>query len=624
MMKQIWIYDVEIYLNFHCATFQTRDGSDTRSFVIHELLNQSDSYLEFLETEVDGLIGFNNLNYDSPIINYLYLLLKQYLDPLDICMRLYEVSNKLISGDKDDELVNRLRKYKKWKEIDLFKIHHFDNKAKRTSLKAVGIAIKFPNIQDLPINPDKFILDLDEINTIVRYNVNDVEITRQLFDLTKPMIRMREQFGAKYGIDIINANDTQIGSRLIGKYLCHVLNISPYILNEMRTFRKEIDLSKIILSGIKFETPEFNSILQRFKSTILTQTKNAFKDLYVILQGVKYAFGSGGIHGANNPGVYTAAADESIVLVDVSSFYPNLAIKNRFYPKHLTEKFCDVYDNIYQTRLEAKRKGDKVIDSGLKLALNSAFGKSNDVYSFLYDPAFTMKITINGQLLLGMLAESLILKGIEIIQVNTDGIMIRCKNESIPEIKQICSIWETNTQLALDYDLFSKVIMRDVNSYIAIYKSDKAPKLKGTFMVDRELYKDHSMRIVRLAVFEYYTNGIPVEKTIYEHNDIYDFCLRYKGNKEWNGEEHSIDDYKEQVTALNKNVRFFISKSGSSLYKKNNKDGREIGIAVGKNITIFNKYFHKEMKDYNIDYGFYITEAYKIIHTVDDGQLKLF
>lgn len=34
----------------------------------------------------------------------------------------------------------------------------------------------------------------------------------------------------------------------------------------------------------------------------------------------------------------------------------------------------------------------------LKLALNSVYGDSNNQYSVFYDPMYTMKITVNGQL----------------------------------------------------------------------------------------------------------------------------------------------------------------------------------------------------------------------------------
>lgn len=625
-MKQLWIYDIEQYRNFHCATFQTRDGTDTRQFVIHELLNQSKDYLKFLQEEVDGLIGFNNLNYDSPIMNRLYDLLNGGLFVVDfINSNLYQLSCELISNSESNE--TKFHRKSRWKELDLFKIHHFDNKAKLTGLKAIGIALKHENIQDLPYDPTDFIDTEEKIYQIVHYNLNDVAITKKLFIITIPKIDMRIKFGEQYGLNVINSNDPQIGSKLIQKYLSKALNIDSYELSKQRTFRKEIKLNDIILPYIHFQTEPFNNILKYFQNTIVTKTKDAFSDLSLVKNEVKYVFGTGGIHGCKRSGVYIAEADESIILLDVNSFYPNIAIKNSFYPQHLTKKFCLVYDDIYQQRLKAKRSGDKIIDEGLKLSCNAVFGKSNDVYSFLYDPAFTMKITVNGQLLLAMLTERLILANVEILQVNTDGIMIRCKKSNEDNIKSICAEWESLTKLSLDYDYFTKIIMLNVNNYIAVYVGDsevKKTKQKGVFLIERELHKDHSMKIVRKAILDYFVYNIPVEETIRNHTDIYDFCIRHKSIGAWKAEAHSLKDWEEKVDNLNKNVRFFVSISGSSLYKKNKKDNRQIGIRVGKTVTLFNQYFEKPMNEYNIDYAYYIKEAYDIIYSVDDGQLNLF
>ena len=103
--------------------------------------------------------------------------------------------------------------------------------------------------------------------------------------------------------------------------------------------------------------------------------------------------------------------------------YPNIAISNRVYPEHLTEKFCDIYEDVYNQRKSfAKGTAENAM---LKLALNSVYGDSNNKYSVFYDPKYTMNITINGQLSLCLLAEKLLtIEGLKIIQVNTDGVTV--------------------------------------------------------------------------------------------------------------------------------------------------------------------------------------------------------
>ncbi|MDZ7906352.1 MAG: hypothetical protein U5N55_11680 [Cypionkella sp.] len=70
-----------------------------------------------------------------------------------------------------------------------------------------------------------------------------------------------------------------------------------------------------------------------------------------------------------------------------------------------------------------KTKGKCQEANSLKLAANGTYGKTNDKFSALFDPKHTMAVTINGQLLLSMLAERLMgVPSLRIIQVNTDGI----------------------------------------------------------------------------------------------------------------------------------------------------------------------------------------------------------
>ena len=166
------------------------------------------------------------------------------------------------------------------------------------------------------------------------------------------------------------------------------------------------------------------------------------------------------------------------------SYYPNLAIQNRFYPEHLGEEFCDIYLDVYNTRSQAKTKAKKekdpiaiAINAGLKLGLNGTYGKSNSPYSFFYDPLYTLKTTINGQLFLCMLAEKLADIS-EIIQVNTDGITIKVNKELEKEVYNICKKWEQLTKLELEYAYYNKMVIRDVD-YLRLNPSNCGKLLKS-------------------------------------------------------------------------------------------------------------------------------------------------
>ena len=68
-------------------------------------------------------------------------------------------------------------------------------------------------------------------------------------------------------------------------------------------------------------------------------------------KNVKTDFGLGGVHGAREKGVYESDDDMVIISSDVTSFYPNLAIRNKFSPGHFPkEEFCDQYEWFFNER----------------------------------------------------------------------------------------------------------------------------------------------------------------------------------------------------------------------------------------------------------------------------------
>jgi hypothetical protein len=245
-----------------------------------------------------------------------------------------------------------------------------------------------------------------------------------------------------------------------------------------------------------------------------------------------------------------------------------------------------------------------------------------------------MSITVNGQLLLVMLSEWIYEYGVELCQLNTDGILIYCPKDKIDGVRKLCDKWEELTQLSLDFDYFDKIVQRDVNNYIGKYDMEKmgiedeqkAYKYKGSFEIDKDYHKDHSMRIVPIAISNYFFNDIKPEDTINNHKDIYDFCILSKMTKGWHLENRRITDNGDYVIEkLQKTNRYFISNKGGTLMKCH-EDGRENNLHVGTKVTIFNNVYDvKEFNDYNVNYNFYISKAWKEINNITKNfQTTLF
>jgi hypothetical protein len=265
-----------------------------------------------------------------------------------------------------------------------------------------------------------------------------------------------------------------------------------------------------------------------------------------------------------------------------------------------------------------------VIMEGFKLSANGIYGKSGEESSLLYDPLYTMKTTIGGQMFISLWTEKLVkaIPEIKFLQHNTDGITYLLPRKDLEKAKAVSKEMTDLTGLYIEDNIYTKMVIRDVNNYLAVYE-DGSTKLKGCFEIDKEYHKDPSMRIVPIALKEYFVNGTPIEQTINNHTDIFDFCLRLKTNVKSTPYFKYIHNNEIVNQRLDRTTRYYVSNSGGIINKEFDAT-RSSGVNIGYTVTLFNKYIEKPIKDYNINYNFYISEAYKIKNAVDNGQLSLF
>lgn len=646
MNRNVWVYDIETLKSCFTYTAINIDSEEIVKYVIHRERNDYSELIEHLN-ECKGQIGFNNLNFDYPIIHYMMNLYWKLIRNAKHSFLYDESEQEIIEliYSKAQEIINAQEIYGsfykniairhsevKIPQLDLYKIWHFNNAARATSLKALQIAINYPNVMESEVSHTKEDITLEEVDKILEYNLNDVLSTYEFYKKSLDKIQLRKDIRKTYGLPCANFSDVKIGETLLLSLYSELTDQFDHDVKKGRTYRDSINLNECIFPYIKFESKEFNALLTKLKSTVIVNTKGDFSES-VIYKGFKYDFGTGGIHGCIKPGVYTSDDEYVIIDADVTSLYPSIAVLNRLYPQHLGEGFVDVYNNILNQRKQAKKEGKMSISDALKLSLNGAYGKSNSEDSFLYDPKFTMSITLNGQLMLAMLAERLVdnIPDITILQINTDGITVKLPITGyglmIERYYEICKKWEEDTKLELEYVEYSKMIIRDVNNYIAV-KTDGKCKYKGAFEIDKEYHKDPSFRIIRLALSDYFVKGIAVEETIKNHKNIYDFCGRQKfksdsyGEIAWIDYDQSGNPYKQQQKQQ-RNVRYYISTGGSTFIKRYTKGTSEY-INKGYTVTIFNKYKELPFDEYGINYSFYIKECYKEIEQIENKQLELF
>jgi len=452
----IWIYDLETYPNFFSVAFE---NTHTGVRLFYEIsFRRSDLtgllvFLKYSDIHKHSFAGFNNLSFDYPILHHIITNQGQ-----TTVASIYNKACEIIATPWNQRFTTAIRK-PAIRQIDLQKIHHFDNAAKMTSLKTLEINMGMDSVEELPIKPGTILTD-EQMDTLSKYNFHDIDATCWLYNLTVEQIQLREMLSKMYAVDMTNYPDSKIGSAIFTDEFR-----KRGLPTKGKSPRISINFNDCILDWIKFERFEFNRILQYLKSQIVKETKGVFINLAANVDGIDYVFGSGGLHGSVEHRSFFSDDHYDVVLSDVVSYYPNLAIKNVFYPEHLGPAFCDIYEDLFNKR-KSFPKGTPE-NSALKLALNSAYGNSNSEYSNLYDPQFTMKITLNGQLLLALLIENLIkIPSLEIIFANTDGVMYRVLKTDRGNVKQVCEWWESVTKLELEHDEYKKAFISDVNNYI--------------------------------------------------------------------------------------------------------------------------------------------------------------
>lgn len=632
-MQNNWVYDYETLSNCFIAVFQHYKDEDNRKvFVIWNDRNDLDEMVTFLNQSIQDKewhISYNGLAFDAQITHYIldnYHILKT-LSGNEVARKLYAYAQLVISRSDTKEFQDYPPNRMKIRQIDLFKMNHWDNPAKSSSLKWLQYSMDWINVEEMPIHHTATVTTQEEVDMITSYCINDVRSTARVLILSKEQLALRQTLTKDYGIDLYNASEPRISKELFSYFLCKKLSMDKRTLKNLRTPRTHIALSEIILPYVNFKTPEFNKVLDYFKNQVITNTKGSI-NYSMLYKGVKTDYGLGGIHGVRSADLYEAGAGWTIMTSDVVSFYPNLAIRNGFHPEHLPAKeFIDQYEWFFNERKLIPKSDPR--NYVYKIILNSTYGLSNDENSFLYDPRFTMQITINGQLSLSMLYEMLAenIPGCVPLMQNTDGLEMKIPSNYKDKYLEICAEWEKITNLQLEHDEYQKLIVADVNNYIAVYKNGKT-KCKGRFEWEdlekkkiASLHKNKSFLVIPKAIYQYFVNGVKPEHYLATNKNIFDYCGGAKAKGAWRFVKVEMIQGVVESTQLHKIIRYYISKQGCKLVKRHSGDGREIQLESGrwmqKVVNDLSKRTDKSWEDLNIDTEYYLQEIYKEINNID-------
>lgn len=642
--KIVYVYDIEVFPNvFHC-TVKNTETSELHKFEISCRRNQLDELVEFFHTvntkytfgdlyttdiKLDTNIlfcGYNNLHYDNAIINYIidcYNIMK-YKGYRDICRSVFNLSKVITTSSEDDNSA-----WRKWKYMicfDSFDILTmlYSNKL-RVGLKEIQVTMQYKNVQEF-VADWQADLPENQIDSMIDYNINDVNSTEELLNRCKKDIDLRIAIEDEYGVRVLSKDGVNIGMKILTQKYLEKTGQTWWDIKDLRSPMSVIPLNNVILPFIKYDSPILTRVLDDMKSQIVSPGRKGYENKFVF-EGLQYSVGVGGIHSVNKPEIIIPKEDEMLIDIDVASLYPSMLIEYEFYPKHLGPEFLEVYKQIKDERIEAKHNGNKVKNETLKLALNGLSGNLQNEHNFCYSPFAVMQIRINGQLLLLMLAEKLTQLGCRIVQANTDGLFVLLKKDVYSKVNNVCREWEQLTRLTLEEERFKAMYQYAINDYFAITEDDKV-KEKGMFITTVKLGKGLTPKIIPKAVINFFKNGVPVEETIKGCQDIRDFLMSEKTGKQWHVEYNN----KEQQ----RTNRFYASTNGAYLWKWKEKDTNRFDISIpcptekqyqnmltASGVTLLNYLDDKPIEERKINYRYYIMEAYKIIRELKPLQMSL-
>ncbi|MBP2654231.1 MAG: hypothetical protein H6Q73_1800 [Firmicutes bacterium] len=493
---EVFCHDWLVVLaNANTQTFQT-------------IMNNSDKLRRYYEKNKDQIwIGYNSRSYDQYILKGLLL----DFDP-------YQISKFIIADGR-----------KGWEYSSAFKkipLNVFDIMTTMHGLKQLegfmGNDIRETNVS-FKTERKLTEAELKEVETYCRHDVEQtMEVFMNRIDEFESQLSLLNSF--KLPLSFIHKTKPQLASIILGATRCSYSD--EFKITVPDTMR---------LSKYRYIADWYNEPVNRDYN----------KSLKTIVAGIPHIFAWGGLHGAVN----NYRGEGLYLNIDVASYYPALMIEYNFLSRSVAD--TDKYRQIRDDRIRLKKEKN-LLQQPYKIVLNSTYGAMKDKYNALYDPRQANNVCVGGQLLLLDLIEKLE-PFCQIIQSNTDGVIVKLDSVDVDAIKAICGEWERRTRMVLEFETFTRIYQKDVNNYI-ILRDDNTYKAKGAYVKKLD-FLDNDLPIVNKALVNYFTQGLPLDETINNCTNLMEFQKIVKVSNKYMYAAHGSKILNERV------LRVFASRS---------------------------------------------------------------
>lgn len=539
---RIIVYDLETFKYDNLGVFY--DISRNEWFEFH---NDNAAVRAYMSQPDVIFCGFNNKHYDNHVVKAIACGAPPEL--------VKQINDFIIEEKRNGWEHYFLKRNRFWFEsFDLM-----DDTQDGTSLKHIeahlGMDIEESEVDfniQRPLTPE-------EVRKTFYYCRHDVKATAKFLTLRKDYLDCKISLGAMCGLPPQKALYLT-NARLDAKYLD-------------ATFVQRYD-------GREYEYPqnlrvnvipkEITSFFQQINDTSIPDDELFSRKLEIVIGGCPCKYAWGGVHGSLTK--YHEKATETRVIQnrDVSSLYPSLLDLYNYISRNCADP--NKFRNTKNERLEAKRRGDKKTAKILKNPLNVTSGAQDQPTNPLYDPKMARSMRISGQLFLTelvieLLTECLTLK---LLNFNTDGLMYSVDKSELPKVDAICEAWQARTLFELETDEISECWIKDVNGLMFVDTSGHIKTVGGYLnygMAEKGAWKiNNDFIIVKKAVIAYFAYGTPVEETIYQCDDIFQFQIIAKAGGGYKSCYRVPPDFEARKRAWSKANR----------YRRTNKHGKEV------------------------------------------------
>ena len=525
-------YDFEVFEYDWLAVFI--DVTNRKEYVI---INSPDKLKALYEVNRKNIwVGFNNRHYDQYIMKGILL-----------GMNPKKINDWIIVDNKEGWQYSR-----RFSQVQMINFDVMPNPP--VGLKTIegflGSNIKETDV-DFRI---KRKLTPEEIEQTVKYCRHDVEQTIKVF------LERIDNFNAVHGIIKAFPNETSVYD--IGD---SEARITAKVLEcQRRDFKDEFDFFFLPCLELKKYKYVQDWFAERRKEALRIdlQSRDEYdkrlwyksQNLDTLVAGIPHSFGFGGLHGAPDRPIHRKG---QILHVDVNNYYPSMLIAWGLVTRAATN---DNFKLIYNTRKAMKKKQKAAAKAGnkaeakrwkkaqlpYKKMLNALSGAMKDITNPAYDPRNNNIMCINGQLMLLDLIEHLeVVPGFELIQSNTDGLIIWIPDtdEAFDMVDDICFEWEQRCStdqcsILLELDNISEIYQKDVNNYLWVDVDGGVERI-GAYVKELSAV-DNDLPILNKALVDYMVKKIPVEQTINQCDDLIMFqkIVKLSDKYDWVEHEH--------------------------------------------------------------------------------------